>query len=309
MRSIVCLVLLAVAPAVWCQTAGPDERSAIDIIDKCSDAADEDTIGLEALEDECPGLTHALEESGYLALLSTASRDQLDGYDLSDLLQVDYWYDDEAPRDVAVGTLGPILDSLRAQKPEHPLTWFERFKRWLRAKLEQPDSDSDNWLSRWLDDVDVPDAIARGILFAAIGLIVVLTIVVIVNELRAAGVFRRRRRSQEAEMILAGIAPAVTDDVAGIDALPADRKISMLLRMLVTTLVQSGRLRAERSLTHRELSTRATFDDAQQRESFRRVAALAERTVYGIGEVPAEEVEPIVAAARALDAQLRGVPA
>lgn len=157
MRSIVFLVLLAVAPAVWCQTAGPDEHSAIDIIEKCSDAADEDTIGLEALEDECPGLTHALEESGYLALLSTASRDQLDGYDLSDLLQVDYWYDDEAPRDVAVGTLGPILDSLRAQKPERPLTWFERFKRWLRAKLEQPDSDSDNWLSRWLDDVDVPD--------------------------------------------------------------------------------------------------------------------------------------------------------
>ena len=27
------LVLLAIAPAVWCQTAGEDERSALDIID------------------------------------------------------------------------------------------------------------------------------------------------------------------------------------------------------------------------------------------------------------------------------------
>ena len=33
-------------------------------------------------------------------------------------------------------------------------------------------------------------------------------------------------------------------------------------------------------------------------ESFQRVAALAERTVYGSRDVPAEEVEPIVAAAR-----------
>jgi hypothetical protein len=79
--------------------------------------------------------------------------------------------------------------------------------------------------------------------------------------------------------------------------------------MLVTTLVQSGRLRTERSLTHRELSARARFDDDHQRESFQRVAALAERTVYGSGDVPAEEVEPIVAAARELDAQLRGAAA
>ncbi len=309
MRSVVFLVLLAVAPAVWCQTAGPNERSAIEVIEKCSDASDGDPIGLEALEADCPGLTHALEESGYLALLPKTSRDELDVDQLVELLRISHEYDREAPRNVAVGSLGPILDSLRTQEPERPLTWFERFKRWLRAKLESRGGDSDNWLSRWLDDVDVPDAVARGILFASIGLIVALTIVVIVNELRAAGVFRRRRRSQDADMILGGIASAAADDVADIDALPADRKISVLLRMLVTTLVQSGRLRAERSLTHRELCTRAAFDDAQQRESFRRVAALAERTVYGIGEVPADEVEPIVAAARALDAQLRGAPA
>lgn len=309
MRSVVFLVLLAVAPAVWCQTAGPDERPSIASIEKCSNTADEDAVGLEALEDECPGLTQALDESGYLALLPTASRDELNVDQLPELLRVSHRYDREAPRNVAVDSLGPILGSLRTQEPERPLTWFERFKRWLRAKLGSRGSDSDNWLSHWLDDVDVPDAVARGILFASIGLIVVLTIVVIVNELRAAGVFRRRRRSQDADMILAGIASAAADDVADIDALPADRKISVLLRVLVTTLVQSGRLRAERSLTHRELCTRAAFDDAQQRESFRRVAALAERTVYGIGEVPAEEVEPIVAAARALDAQLRGAPA
>jgi hypothetical protein len=79
--------------------------------------------------------------------------------------------------------------------------------------------------------------------------------------------------------------------------------------MLVTTLVKSGRLSTQRSLTHRELCVRARFDDARQRESFQRVAALAERTVYGGSAVSTEEIEPIAAAARDLDAQLRGAPA
>lgn len=308
MRFIVALVLLATAPAAWCQAAGQDERSPLAVIEKCSDSADEDSIGLKALEEECPGLTRALEQSGYLPLLSTTSRDELDAFDLSDVLQVDDWYEEPAARDVDVGKLRPILDSLRAQEPERPQGWFERFKRWLRSMLERRGESPDNWLSRWLEERDVPDALAKGILYVALGLILALTVVVILNELRAAGIFRERRKQGDA-LVAASAAPEAGDAAVDLDNLPVDRKASMLLRMLVTTLVQSGRLRTERSLTHRELTARATFDDAQQRESFQRVAALAERTVYGSHDVPQEEVEPIVAAARALDAQLRGATA
>ena len=175
--------------------------------------------------------------------------------------------------------------------------------------LERRRDSSEDWLSRWLDNVDIPSAVGRAILLASIALIIGLTILVIVNELRAAGVFRRRRGTQDADMTAGSATTAAGEDSADLDSLPVDRKAQVLLRMLVRTLVQSGRLRTERSLTHRELCARAAFDDAQQRESFRRVAALAERTVYGDGEVPAAEVEPVVAAARALDAQLRGAPA
>ena len=101
MRFSVFLVLLAIVPAAWCQAAGQDERSALEVIDQCSESADEETIGLTAFEEECPGVTRALEQSGYLSLLSTASRDELDGYDLSDLLFVDYWYEEAAPADRA----------------------------------------------------------------------------------------------------------------------------------------------------------------------------------------------------------------
>ncbi|HKQ15386.1 MAG TPA: hypothetical protein VJT80_18255 [Steroidobacteraceae bacterium] len=311
MRLSVFLVLLAIAPAAWCQAAGQDEeRSPLDLIESCSDAAGDDTTGLTALEEKCPGLTNALEQSGYLPLLSTAQRDTLDSYDLSDLLAVDDWYaeDDSAADELDVGTLGPILDSLRAQEPERPLTWFERFKRWLRSMAERQQGDSDNWLTRWLENTKLGDKVAIILLYGALGVILALTILVIVNELRAAGVFRQRPAS-DADSVASGTAAVEDDAAVDLDSLPVDRKASMLLRMLVTTLVQSGRLRTERSLTHRELSARATFDDAGQRESFQRVAALAERTVYGSHEAPPSEVEPIVAAARALDAQLRGAAA
>ena len=190
--SVVVLVLLATAPAAWCQAAGQGERSPLDVIEQCGDSADEESTGLTALEEECPGLTRALEQSGYLPLLSTASRDELDVYDLTDLLQVDAWYEEPAARTVDVGALGPILDSLQAQEPERPLGWFERFKRWLRSMLERRGGSSDNWLSRWLEEADVSDVVAKGILFVALALILGLTIFVIVNELRAAGVFRER---------------------------------------------------------------------------------------------------------------------
>jgi hypothetical protein len=126
------------------------------------------------------------------------------------------------------------------------------------------------------------------------------------NELRTAGLLRQRPVVQDDAV---NAATSASGDATELDALAAERKASMLLRMLVATLVRSGRLRTERGLTYRELSARANFDDAQQRESFRRVASLAERTVYGGRELTADEVEPVVAIARALDAQLRGAPA
>ena len=309
MRFSVFLLLLLAAPAVWSQTAGQDERSPLDVIDSCIDSATEEATGLTKLEEDCPGLTSALEQSGYLALLSTASRDQLDVYDLQDLLQVDDWYGDAAGDDLDVAKLGPVLESLRGQQPERPQTWFERFKRWLRSLLERRSSgEQDDWLSRWLSEVDIPDAIAKAILYGAIMLIVGLALAVVANELRVAGILRKRRGLQD-ESAATGAVLGASDQPGDLSSLPLDRQASLLLRMLVATLVKSGRLKTERSLTHRELCMRAAFDNAQQRESFRRVAALAERTVYGTGEVPAADVQPIVAAAQALDAELRGAPA
>jgi hypothetical protein len=93
-----------------------------------------------------------------------------------------------------------------------------------------------------------------------------------------------------------------------LDAAARSDRPSILLQMLVAALVKTGRLQAERSLTHRELATRARFDDSSQRESFRRVAQLAERIVYGGAEAPAD-LDEVVQAGRALHSQLSGATA
>jgi hypothetical protein len=307
-RSIVLLILLAFAPAAWCQAAGETAHAAVDLIADCSQSVKEDRVGLTDLESACPGLTRALEEAGYLPLLSTAERDALDVYGLSDLMAVDDWYGQKEARDIDPRTLGPILASLRAEEPERSPGLLERFRRWLRSLYDRrQQADPDNWLSRWLEELDLPDKIVRTILLVAIALLFVMAIGVVYNELRVSGLLRQRPVVQDDA--LNADAGSASGDATDIDALSADRRASMLLRMLVATLVRSGRLRTERGLTYRELSARATFDDAQQRESFRRVASLAERTVYCGRNLTDEEVEPVLAIARALDAQLRGAPA
>ncbi|MFI4867644.1 MAG: hypothetical protein ACHQDB_11190, partial [Steroidobacterales bacterium] len=65
-----------------------------------------------------------------------------------------------------------------------------------------------------------------------------------------------------------------------------------LLRLLVQALLQSGRLRGERSLTHRELGVRGAFDDPEQQLRFVRISLLAERLLYGAGVAISATAQP-----------------
>ena len=56
---------------------------------------------------------------------------------------------------------------------------------------------------------------------------------------------------------------------------------ALLLRLLVMALTRAHRLEREAIMTCRELITAAHFDNAAQRETFERVALLAEQGLYG----------------------------
>jgi hypothetical protein len=302
---------LLAAPAVFSQTAGAGNAAGTpaEIIAACGQAEADDAIGVQELEPFCPGIEHALVESGYAAFISEDQLDGLTPYSLVDLQHLTQHYDSSDALSIQApdtSKLGAIMQSLQspAQAQLAP-GMFERFKRWLRKAFEQQQSNPGSWLNRWLPDLTVSQAVSKILGYVLVGLVIVFAIVVLINELRVAGLLRRDRRSRrnlEGAYPTSNFAAAAVSDL---DAAPLRDRPSILLRMLVTTLVNTGRLRTERSLTHRELGGRASLDEPAQRECFQQVAALGERAVYGGGgSLPEAEIEKVVEAGRLLNAQL-----
>lgn len=305
MRSIVFALWLLAAPAVFAQ----EDRSARQVLDDCIESVEADVIGMPALEEKCPGLEQALADLGLEPFIADWQWDSIGAYGLMTLRDVEQRYSEPpANRELSVDSLNSVLNELKQPaQAERPLTWFERFQRWLRNLVSKQGSGGNSWLSRWLDEYSLTET-GRNILFyGSLILVVALAVAVIINEVRVARKGRRKKdRTQAAST--AGVSAEALARSLDLDAAARSERPSILLQMLVAALVKSGRLQAERSLTHRELSARAKFDDSSQRESFRRVAQLAERVVYGGDEAPAE-LDEVVQAGRALHSQLSGVVA
>lgn len=278
-----------------------------DVIAKCSDA-DTDAIGLQDLEAACPGLEHALVELGFAPFIAESQLDELSVHSLVDLQRLAERYR-EPPADfpdIEIASLKPILQSLQQEEQkQRPLTLLERIRKWLRSVFDRPGSEAESWFSRWFEDVKVSEAVSRAIVYGLVILVIVLAIAVLLNELRAAGVLRRQARTGKVARIASGAEQDLaTMTLADLDRVALKDRPSLLLRMLVATLVKTGRLRTERSLTHRELGLRAAFDETAQRECFQRIAALGERVIYGDGRIADDEVAALVQAGRTLNAQL-----
>ena len=301
------IILLLLASAAVSQDIGT--AAARERIASCIVEADDDVMGLEALESVCPGLDHALAESGYAGFISEEESDSLTRLGLLDLQTIVDRYR-SAPGGSAgradPAKLGPILSQLeQEQVSDQPLSLLDRFKRWLNGLMGRAEQERESWFSRWLRDVDVPEKVTRSIVYVAIGLILLIALVVVVNELRAAGILRRRgKRSGAAAESHVAAASAAHATLADLERVPLGDRPSLLLRVLVDSLVSTGRLRTERSLTHGELVRRAAFDATDQRTSFNRVAALSERILYGNANVAADEIDAVVQAGRALNEQL-----
>lgn len=303
-RRITFLLLLLTAPAVFAQ----EDESARQVLDDCVSSLEGGVIGRIAIEEVCPGLEDALTDLGLAPFIPEWQWATIGAPGLKNLQRIERRYRD-APeaREVAIDSLQPVLDSL--QKPvqaEQSLSWFERFSRWLRNARNSQGADADSWLTRWLDDHQLSDTARTIMFYGAVILVVVLAIIVIVNEVRVARKARRTARRKQAESDATGRQGAITADLMDLGAATRDDRPSMVLRMLVATLVKTGRLQAARSLTHSELTKRAKFDDATQRESFQRVAQLAERIVYGGDRAATADLEQIVQEGQSLNRQLAG---
>jgi hypothetical protein len=131
-------------------------------------------------------------------------------------------------------------------------------------------------------------------------LAVAAAIAVIIRELNAAGFARRpggvTTRSARRSASLGSASDAELAQAAS--------SVAELLRALVQKLLQSGRLKAERSLTHRELIARSAFDSEAQRIVFAGVARTAESLLYGQHGAAPEVLQQVTRQGQALLLQL-----
>jgi hypothetical protein len=295
--------MLLAAPAAFAQSEGPARQ----VLEACVDALEPDVIGLEDIEATCPDIRLALEQLGLTDLVSENQLSLLSRDGLNSVLKLVVRYAQPPEREtIGVDTLAPVLDSLRKPPvPEQALSWYERLKRWFREIFENKQSQAgkDSWLSRWWDQHELPEVVRQVLIYGAVALVVLLALAIIINEVRTAA--RGRRRRPESSSVDGADVPGKLR-AAELERQVRGEQPSALLRLLIATLVKTGRLNAAQGLTHRELTKRARFDDPAQRDSFQKVAQLAEREVFSGKDVASDELGDVLRAGRNLDSQLKG---
>jgi hypothetical protein len=255
----------------------------LDVVRQCAQTASPSLTGVEALEAGCPGLQDALAGLGLDKILIVGWQQKINAHALAELDGLAQRYSRSQWRAPDTASLPKALQSLRREQAPNNSSWWQSFKTWLKNWLAQSDSALASWLNRLLDrwsaHTDVSVTFLKIITYCLTALVVIAAAVIVVREIRAVGLGRGARRAAQAR---SSNAPTPETDLEpGLVPGSATDALAVLLRALVKRLLQLGRLRAERSLTHRELVQRSVFESEEQRAAFAAVAFGAESNFYG----------------------------
>lgn len=260
-------------------------------------------VGIERIQKRCPELLPALASAPWRDLLPQTlreRREEITAESLRALVElVRQSRDGVARREAPTrDRLEPVLADL-GDKGEQGVTRWERFKRWLKDKLENRQEDDDSgWLEKMARQFKTSEGVAQFITYTGYAMVGVLVAFVIGSELRAAGLLGGVRRAGSRanpaaewrrRLLLADVAKA-----------PLAERPGMLLKLLGEALTRAQRLPAADGLTATAIAERARLDSPDEREELRRVGATAEAVRYGAASPPDADIEGTVATARAL---------
>ncbi|MEO8016997.1 MAG: DUF4129 domain-containing protein, partial [Pseudomonadota bacterium] len=259
--------------------------------------------GIERIQKRCPELLPALASAPWRELLPQGMRERREEISAESLRAME-----ELVRHARDGVvlrepprrekLDPVLAALGAKGQEGATRW-ERFKRWLKEKLEKrKDDDETSALEKWTRQFQTSEGIAQAITYIGYTLVGMLALYVIWSELRAAGILGGLRRA------VARANPAAQWRrrlmLADVTAAPLADRPGMLLRLLGEALTRSGRLPAAAGLTAAAIARRARLDSENDRDELAGVANVADSVRYGDRKPSDEAIEGAVTAAREL---------
>ena len=299
--ALLLLLLLELAAAAPIEAYSPG--AAPQVIKDCVQRVGPTLRGLEALSAECPDIAAAIHDLHIDTQLPADWQQHVSTRTLEDWTLLASRYAGAAPQTLPdTASLQAIVRQL-PQPPTPPPSLWELLGRWIESWLAAGHA-------RW--PVSGPlfglnASLLEVLSYALLAAVIITAVVVVINELRAAGVLAEKRRQPAPRR---SALPAHTSPPAQLEAAEPHQNPVQLLRSLVAALTDSQRLEHERDLTCRELITAARFDSSTQRELFAGIALLAEQALYDDpSHAPPPVNNEVLSGAHALTGQLLTPPA
>lgn len=296
MRRLLCAALLVfIAPL---QAAEPDSLAAVrKAIEVCTPRLDAQVdVGYERVAALCPDLARTLERSGVEQWLPRGWKETRNNLSVGSLNELRAVVERElaTPAPVhkpRVERLNEVLVSLGDQHRQGNGTWL-RFKKWLRDLIDRRDrAENEDWFDHMASRVGISDAIVEVVTYVALGAMVVLALIVVLNELKAAGLLGRRARAAADENARNLLAARPVPTFGEIERAPMIERPRMLLELIASKLTAVKRLPPAGAMTVRELARSVQLDGMQDRERLSNLALTAERARYAGGGVPDEALQ------------------
>jgi hypothetical protein len=301
--------LLLAAAAVPCAQA----RDALRALDDCIARLDTELdVGYARIVARCPELPPALEQSPWAAWLPAdwnRPDNELSAAGLSELRSLLARAAGPATRGRPAPRTDAVADVLaRVARPTTARgNWWLRFKDWLHRIFSPPQPADYGWLRRWLRQIKLSTGAAQLIAWSAFVLVVALAAVIVVNELRVAGLLggRAARARARGQPLRSGGAVALAD----IERAAAGRQPGLLLELIAARLAEQDRLPPARALTARELEQHARLPDESARPRLAELVAVCERVRFSGAVVTAASLAAALHSGRVLLAALDAPPA
>ncbi|MBV8784374.1 MAG: DUF4129 domain-containing protein [Gammaproteobacteria bacterium] len=290
-------------PALLLILGWPAHAATFDPIDACMARLDQGIdVGFARIRERCPELPAALRQGALAANLPAGwdeAHNQLSAQGLSELETL-------LARAQQPAVLRPPPDATRvagvlrriAQTEAQRSTWWSRFKYWLRRLLVAEPRQDGSWLERLFLGQSLSRHAADLILWSAMALVIALALSIVLNELRVAGLLRRRAAGSQHG------APAAERrgvTLQQLEQTPLRAQPGLLLELIVQRLAGASRLGAgARALTARELVRSAALPPAADRAHLAQLAQLGEELRYGEREVEPQRLEAALRAGREL---------
>jgi len=291
------LLALAAAPA--------PARDALSALDGCiAQLPASLEAGYERIAARCPDLAPALAQSPWAAWLPRDWDKEGNSLSAAGLRELRALIVREPRR--ARGTDVPqpahVAAVLAALAPaqRNQLSWWGRFKGWLREMLSVRESSTtrSGWLGRVLDALKARAGFVRILSLGALALVALLAGAIVVHELRAAGLLRAGPRPRAAGSGAANAAAAA--DLATIEAASPAERPRLLLELIAARLARLGRLPPARALTVREFLRAAHLTDAGDRARLAELAQVSEQLRFSGRALPPETLAAALTRGREL---------